>query len=258
VSSPPFDPPDPAPAELGEIIRRALRLYRSSPLLFVCIALIVAIPLGVLDLGTNISFGQSGGGGAALGVSVGLEALVTILVTPMSWAAATVAAIDAYAGREPDLGRSLEPVGEHFWPMAGALLVATAGILIGAPLVIPAVFLLVLWVFVSQATVVEGRSVRAALARSAELVRGGWWRVFATVLVAQAAATVFLRLLVAPVAGLSSRLANTPQSVITGLWEIAVLAVVEPLVMTTVAVLYLDRRVRLEGRWPETEGALAE
>jgi hypothetical protein len=28
--------------------------------------------------------------------------------------------------------------------------------------------------------------------------------------------------------------------------------------MTTVAALYLDRRVRLEGRWPEPAGSVAE
>jgi hypothetical protein len=224
----------------------------------VCIALVVAVPLGVLEIGTDLTFGSSGGSGAAVAVSIGVQALVTVLITPMSWAAATVAAIDAYAGREPELGRALELVGVRFWPMAAALLVATGGILVGAPLVIPAIYLLVLWVFVSQAAVVEGRTVRAALSRSAELVRGGWWRVLATVVVAQAAAAVFLRLLVAPVSGLASGLSHTPESLIVGIWVIVVLAVVEPLVMTTVAVLYLDRRVRLEGRWPEPAGSVAE
>ena len=49
-------------------------------------------------------------------------------------------------------------------------------------LVIPGIFLTILWLFAAQAVVVEGHGVRASLRRSGELVRGAWWTVFAPLL----------------------------------------------------------------------------
>lgn len=61
-------------------------------------------------------------------------------------------------------------------PLVGVTLVACAGILAGAVLlVVPGVILATWWILAYQAAVLEQRGVRSSLGRSRALVRGSFW-----------------------------------------------------------------------------------
>ena len=127
----------------------------------------------------------------------------------------------------------------------GMLLVANilAAIIIGIGfilLVIPGIYLLVRFAFVSPAVVLERKGPGEALSRSAELVRGSWWRVFGIGLL------VFILVAVANgvlggvlVVLLSPRIANAV--------GVLVSILVQPFAMSALVLLYYDLRIRKEG-----------
>ncbi len=49
-------------------------------------------------------------------------------------------------------------------------------LLASVPLVIPGIYVMVLFAFATSVFVLEKTTVSGALSRSAELVRGSWWR----------------------------------------------------------------------------------
>src|SRR5690349_6008086 len=127
----------------------------------------------------------------------GLEFLVLLLV-PGSTVALTILFIalgvlyqgivvelvqDIQDGRRDhsigDLIRSVEPV---FWPLAAVSILFGIGLGIGfILLIIPGLILMVIWSVVAPVTVLERPGVFAAFGRSAELVRGNGWNVFAVI-----------------------------------------------------------------------------
>jgi hypothetical protein len=233
-------------------VGRALALYRAQPRLFLLLALVTALPIGLVTMGIDLAYGNDDTSTGRTLLAIGLQIALAVLIAPISGAATTVATIDAVDGRAPSVSRALEIVGERFWPLVLTLLVATVGVAVGfMALFVPGVYLLVVWLFAGQAAVIERRGLRDSLLRSAELVRGGWWRCFATFLLVQVGAGLVQTLLVAPVARGADDLSYSSEVIAVGVWRILVTTVVEPFVLIAIALLYLDRRVRQEGRWPE-------
>ena len=222
------------------------------------IALVTVLPVGALGIATDLAYGEPEGAGRVF-LAVALSVIPAILIIPISSVATTIATMDLLGGRPPTMSRSFEPVGLRFWPMAAALLIVAVGVAAGfVLLVVPGVFLLVLWLFAGQAAVIEGRGPRAALVRSAELVKGGWVPVFVTFLVVQVAAGVIQFLLGLPVAVATDGLdraagADDPAAaevLVNGAWGIVTTVVIQPFPAVALALLYLDRRSRKEGAWP--------
>ena len=147
---------------------------------------------------------------------------------------------------------------------SGALLVAVLlGLLLGAGLFVVFVWLWVKLGFVPAIIVLERTSIRAAMRRSWALTRAGFWRIFG------------IRLLVAAMIGVATNIVTTPISlifsiaggvltptgstaagagqtlVITLIVTQAVTAVISAvglvLSASTLALLYLDQRMRFEG-----------
>jgi hypothetical protein len=225
---------------------------------FIGIALVAVIPDNAVQVASDLAWGSAEAGGNARAFAGVAEQLVlAILVLPISVAAAVVAAIDAVHGRRPTLRRSLHLVRQRFLILIGALGIATIAIAVALVAIIPGIYLLVLWLFVAPAVVVEGRSIRDALGRSAELVRSAWWRVFVTFLIIRVLAGVVEALVVTPVARGLARLSYGPEVITVSVWRTAVEVLVEPFALAALALLYLDRRVRLEGAWPEPQARRA-
>jgi hypothetical protein len=77
--------------------------------------------------------------------------------------------------------RSVEPV---FWPLVGVSILFGLGVALGfALLIIPGLYLLVMWSVVAPVTVLERPGVFAAFGRSRELVRGNGWNVFGVIVI---------------------------------------------------------------------------
>ena len=225
---------------------------RAFPRCLIAISAITAVPIEALQVIATLSIpGIDDQKGSRQTIAAVLQLLPALILVPISAAAATVASIDALNGRAPSVGRSMDPVGGRFIPMALAIAVGTT-VAVAAlfPLVVPGIYLLILFLFAGQIAVLERIGPIASLKRSAQLVRGGWWRVFGmwlvvsltTGLVALAAG----RLSAAATNGLSDNVATILNGVVGAL----VLTVANAVAITALAVLYTDRRVRQERRWP--------
>ena len=91
-------------------------------------------------------------------------------------------------GERPSATQCLQDSLDVFAPLFLAVLMTAAGVAVGlAALILPGIYLLIRWFFVAQCVVIEDKRGFDALARSGQLVRGNWWRVFGIVLVTQLA-----------------------------------------------------------------------
>jgi len=131
-----------------------------------------------------------------------------------------------------ELVRSVEPV---FWPLVAVSILFGLGVAIGFIfLIIPGLFLLVIWSVVAPVTVLERPGVFHAFGRSRELVRGNGWNVFGVIVL------VFLAVVVVSVAaGIAT---NSLGSVGRSLVQWAVNAALAPVTALSASVLYFALR----------------
>ena len=172
----------------------------------------------------------------------------TQLLGQISVAAAAVLAMDLLNGRPATASHSLELVGLRFWPLAAVIGITLAGVAAGIVLlVIPALILIVFWLYAPITVVTEGRSVRAAFVRSNELSRGAFWWTLGSYLAIQLtvalAAGVVSAILAAPFVSLDGSAGIIMEGVVT----LLVLTIAQPVALLGVGLMYLDRRVRREG-----------
>jgi hypothetical protein len=131
-----------------------------------------------------------------------------------------------------DLVRSVEPV---FWPLVAVSILFGLGVGIGfVLLIIPGLFLLVIWSVVAPVTVIERPGVFHAFGRSREMVRGNGWNVFGVIVL------VFLAVVVVSVA--AGIAADSLGSVGRSLVQWAVNAALAPVTALSASVLYFALR----------------
>ena len=237
----------------GQILAAAGRMYVKRTRLFLGIGLLL-IPLGfVISLVEALVLGGFGLLGVeATGESAGALVLLiaTIGTTLALLGLALVQAATACALVELDEGRDTGPVDAYrralprFRSLAGglALAVAASVILTATAVLVPvAIWLGVRWALLAQAVELEGRGGVGGLRRSAELVRGRWFR--AASLVGVGAALV---LVAGPLIGaLLIFLTNMPLPLLNVVAGV-VYALAMPFVALVTAYVYFDARVREE------------
>jgi len=131
-----------------------------------------------------------------------------------------------------ELVRSVEPV---FWPLVAVSILFGLGVAIGFIfLIIPGLFLLVIWSVVAPVTVLERPGVFHAFGRSRELVRGNGWNVFGVIVL------VFLAVVV--VSAATGIAADSLGSVGRSLVQWAVNAALAPVTALSASVLYFELR----------------
>lgn len=166
---------------LGDLLAETLRLYRAHAGLVLTIAggvavtveLILGLGLGDLDARYHSTLPTS-----TTVIQLAASALVT---TPLITAMLAHAVLDVRAWREPSARRAAQAGLDAFGPLLVAIVLYAAVVVLGASaFVLPGIYVGVLCYFVPQAVVVDGFRGPAALARSAELVRGGWWHAAGT------------------------------------------------------------------------------
>jgi hypothetical protein len=166
--------------ELGELVEDTWRLFTSNLGLFLPIAVAIIVPVDLLVLG--VGYGQlwerydaSPPAGEQATALVLRFAVFQPLVT-----AAMIAAVMAMGdGARPTPGWSIARGMERWAAVIAVILLTAVLVLVGLIcLIVPGIYLGVALYFSAQAVVAEDRSPVDALARSRELVRGQWWRVF--------------------------------------------------------------------------------
>lgn len=207
------------PISPGAVVSRIWEIYRDqfSVLVSTAVALYALQFVIYLLLGSAASF-------ALLLVFWALSILYQGMVVKLVQ--------DIQAGRRDHsvggLIRSVEPV---FWPLAAVSILFGLGVGVGfILLIVPGLFLLVIWSVVAPVTVLERPGVFAAFGRSRALVRGNGWNVFGViVLVILAVAVISLG------AGLAaSSLGSLGRAVVQ--W--AVNAALAPVTALSASVLY--------------------
>ncbi len=112
-------------------------------------------------------------------------------------------------------------------------------IVVGIPLLF---YLLVIWIFLAQAVMLEGDTPISALGRSRFLVRGNWWRVFGIGIV-YALIAIGIAIPIGIVVGILT-LFSSPAALLIGP---VLFAFIFPVPYIGLTLLYMDIRVRNEG-----------
>jgi hypothetical protein len=208
----------------------------------IVISLVEAVVLGGFGLLGIDTTGDSAGALVLLVVIAGTT--LTFMGLALVQAATTCALIQIDQGRRVGPFHAYRLAFRKLRPLSGsvALAVVVCVLLAATAFLIPiAVWLGVRWALLAQAVEVEDRSALGALRRSAELVRGRWFRVAS--LVGVGAMLVFLA---GPLLGaLLIFVSDVPLPLLNVVAGV-VYALAMPFVAVTTTYVYLDARVREE------------
>jgi hypothetical protein len=194
------------PRDLGALLSDAFALYRRWFGVFAIIALAVVVPVELvvegIGLGQLTSSYDATPSREANAVSA---VLLFFVITPLLTAMNARAVMDVGEGRVPDARRAIQAGLDAFAPLLAVLVLVFLGVLCGILLlVLPGIYLAVRWFVAPQTVVVEGKHGPEALQRSAELVRGHWWRVLGVVIVLNVVAGVMGLVIQAPFAAIAN------------------------------------------------------
>lgn len=245
-----YAPPPAQPLGLAGIMRTALTMYRAVPVPFMLVALVSTLPEAILLIGSQLTYG-----GPSTRVRELVQELLTLLpqllLGQLAIAASTVLILHLINGQPANPGIALERVGERFWPLVAVVLITAIGILAGfLALVIPGIYLFVVWLVAPITIVTEQRSIRDAIGRSVALVRGHFWWVLGSWLAIQI--TVGLGgLLISDLINIPlGAVGGTLGIVLRGLGAFIALTLVAPVANAGVALIYIELRVHEHPVWP--------
>ena len=274
------------PMRLGDILDTIFSLYRNHLLLFLGIVV-------VYFFGNLAKYSLEG-----FLFGPGLQPLIaTIVQIPfalVSMGGIVVASAAIYLGRDMTSGTALRQSLRQFWLILGCHLlwvspwvITSLGIVVSIPSTVMngawglivmivliglpvSIYIAVRWAFLVTTVLLEEPSVRYALKRSSELVRGVWWQVFGVlllILLLGSAIHIILEvslgciLILAQLAGetdfmdiiqwaiLNRAIDSThlPFYVIMTCIDLVLNTLVYPIGFIGVTLLYFDRRIRTEG-----------
>jgi hypothetical protein len=245
-----YTPPPAVPLGLGGIMRTALTMYRTAPLAFVLVALVSTLPYELLLSGSQIAYGSTTSDARAL-LQDAIILLPELLLGQLSIAATAVIVMQMLNGQGAHAGPALELVGERFWQLAAVALLTSVGIVLGfLALVIPGLYLVVVWLFAPIVSVTEGRSLRDALERSSALVKGAFWWILGSCFAIQITIALTALLITDLISMPLNPVGGTIGIVLRGAVAFVAFTVVVPVANAGVALIYMDRRVREHNSWP--------
>lgn len=267
------------PLSMGQLLDRALRLYRRHFLKFVGIIAVFQIPVAIISLfvASSVSTAltdptqlavQDFGRGA---VWSGIIGIISIVLTQISTAALTQAVSDNYLQKPIGILDSYRKIGNSWLSLIGALIIFMLQMLWIVPMamlaVVPGlnilVFLLAIPVFgvlmffasvviplVAPIVVLERQRASGAIKRAWHLARQRFWWTFGFTLIL----SLFSMLIVAGPSALiswilESSLAFSPEAslLVNQGTNLLFSLLYLPLHLTAITLLYIDLRVRLEG-----------
>jgi hypothetical protein len=260
------------PLGVGEILDRAIQVYRQNFRALVTMTAAVIIPLRVVTVLINLSArpgtrsaGSNTFGGIQFGgtttnahdAAVRLAASLIVVVLGLGAGALAVGACtrgvsDAYlGGAKADAGASLRVALRSLGSLVGLELLMVLGASLGLVFCFaPGVWLWTSWIVATPVLLVEGLKGTHALQRSFSLVKNRWWPTFAVVLVAALLAGAVGSALSFALVGVifATRDTNSTAYIISS-GAIAAIAslITTPFVAAAYVITYFDLRVRYEG-----------
>lgn len=261
------------PMGVGEILDAAIKLYRSQWKRLMAIVAIALVPITFLQVFLTREIGAPltdptttpAELESTVLVSVILAAIQLLIVQPFLVAAVAKASADVYLGHTvvvgPTFRFAVSKIHSILWisilqvlavlvPMIVLVLLAVLvsdelAIVILFLLVIPAIVVFFRFIFGSTVLVVEGRKGTRSLRRSWRLVKGSFWKVFGTFLLAAVLSSIVESILSIPgaIAYAAIGSAGWPFYAI-GLSLAAI--VTTPFTTLITVLLYFDLRIRKE------------
>ena len=250
------------PLSIGEILDAGIKVVQRHwrpliksillfvfPLAVVSTLLVAAIDPDQLELDPENTPPLGQEDAAALG---GMA--VTLVLGLLTFLMVTIACFkivcDAWLGATPDVGRSLRFGLRRAWPAFLLTLVWTICVAGATLLIIPGIWLCVVWALSLPALLFEGAGPIQALRRSFALVKGRWWATFLLVLVGFVLVTLFGTIvsllpqafaeIFAPENALANGIASVIGTTIAGV-------ILYPYSSALLTIMYFDQRVRKEG-----------
>jgi hypothetical protein len=257
--APGFSAPELRPLAVGEVLDRAIKIYWRNAWTLVRIVLFVVVPVEIVNNVIRVSTLQD-----ELVLRDGLlverrnvwvgASLVATLLTVLSYLVATGACYrvvaDAYLGRTASFGEAMRFTLRRLHSILWLAITIWLGVaLMLVCLIIPGIYVAVLWSVAIPALLNEGLRGRAARKRSRELVSGRWWPTFGTIVVGYLLQGV-IAFAAAGVAAVVLR--GHPIDSVVGFTVATIANIVgsglaTPFLAALIAVIYFDLRVRKEG-----------
>ncbi len=251
------------PLGLGEILDGALATIRLYPKATLGLSAIVIASTQVLQfvvqyVNIEAAANEYASGADVVATLVGLFAVVVLggLAGVVLSGMLTAVVGQAVLGRPISLGEAWAKARPRIGGLVGASilywLIVTAGLL---TLGILSVYFYVALSLATPALMLEGQPVTRALGRSRDLVRGDWWRCFGILLLAWLVAVIVQGVISAPfaLAGAGTSLLGDSTTLTVGglalqtVGGIVAGTIVAPFSAGVTALLYVDRRMRVEG-----------
>jgi hypothetical protein len=250
------------PLGLGEILDGGFSLLREYPKVTLGLSAIVVTSTNLLSFAVNASDRLNGGGANLFGgggFTWGTVAAWAIGATGLMILGGMITAVagEAVLGRPATLGATWARVRPLFWRLlvAGSI----AGIvpyLASCLFLIPGVFLWGAWALTTPALVLERLGVSESLRRSWRLAVPDWWRVWGIRALSTLIAFAVQAVIVVPAYLIASAWAGwnlervsvdiVPLVIIT-VGGIVAGTITAPFTSGVLALLYIDRRMRVEG-----------
>jgi hypothetical protein len=245
-------------AAAGRMYRRRMSLFVGIGLLFVPIALFIALLQTVVTRASSVAgiSTEGEGGGLLVLLAVAIGTALTLLALGFVQMATARALVEIDAGRPVGALRAYRLAAGSLRSLFVALMIAVLAVLLftGSLVLIPiAVWLAVRWALIAPVIELEGLSPFEALRRSGRLVRQKWLKVGSLTILGAAIALVAGPLLGA----LLILVTNAPLPIVDVVAGI-VYAVTLPFVALTTAYVYFDMRVRDELAGPVDDELSAE
>jgi hypothetical protein len=173
---------------IGRVLGRTFGAIGSNPLVMLAIAFLFgALPQTLLSyfqqtLQAPLRAGQIGFGGYF--GTVALVALINMMLAVVVQGGLVRATMAASEGSKATLGECLSTGLSRSLPLLGVAFLAGLGIGFGfLLLIVPGIFLLLMWSVAAPVTVAERLGVTGSLGRSAELTEGARWNILALYLI---------------------------------------------------------------------------
>jgi hypothetical protein len=171
---------------IGKVISKSIEVFRNNIVAFTFIAslmLLPTLPAYMMDEQADPTLTE--------GIILLVGIVLVFALWPLISSIILYAAFQYMRGREVRLAEAIARVLPRSWSLVGIMFLGTLGMMIGlAALVIPGMFLMVIWYVAPAACIAEKLGVRQSLRRSRQLTEGFRWRIFALLLLIIAASVI--------------------------------------------------------------------
>ncbi|KPM51444.1 hypothetical protein CcI49_33300 [Frankia sp. CcI49] len=244
------------PLSVGEILDGIFSTIRANPGATLGLTLGVSAVVEIV-----ITIIMIAGEDSSTGASIVLETLIFMLTTALGIFLSGVLAVvvsEAALGSRISAGAAIRQAA----PRLGGLVVLSIAVMLLSvlgliALVVGAIVVAVFLSLASPAYVLEGQTVRGALRRSRDLVRGAWWRVFGIGLLAGLVGGILMMIvsvITTVILDSSDSLADSTLTdltvaghIVNAIGTLIGTTIATPIFSGTAVLLYIDQRIRKEG-----------